>query len=131
MSESTPKLGAEAAYFDHLQRGVFALQVCGHCARVMFPPRDRCAHCRAPELSWQPQTGEGTVYSFTTVRATEKGVEPYNVSLVDLDAGVRMMATIAGVPADRVRIGMRVRARIEDTVGTSRLLFDVADGDDQ
>ena len=39
------------------------------------------------------------------------------VALVDLDEGVRMVGELLGVPPDRVRIGMPVRAefvRIDD-----------------
>jgi uncharacterized OB-fold protein len=65
-------------------------------------------------------TGDrGVVYSTTTVHAREGA---YNVCLVDLDDGGRMMSTVVGIAPDDVRIGMAVRAR-ED--GDGRIVFDV------
>lgn len=44
--------------------------------------------------AWKVVDGAGTVYATTTVR-TRDG-EPYDVSLLDLDAGVRVMGTVRG-----------------------------------
>ena len=62
----------------------------------------------------------GVVYSTTTVHAREGA---YNVCLVDLDDGGRMMSTVVGIDPDDVRIGMAVRAREDDD---GRTVFDVA-----
>ena len=62
----------------------------------------------------------GVVYSTTTVHSREGD---YNVCLVDLEDGRRVMSTVAGVAPDDVRIGMAVRAR-ED--GDGRVVFDAA-----
>ena len=50
----------------------------------------------------------GVVYSTTTVHARDGA---YNVCLVDLDDGVRVMGTVVGIAPDDVRIGMVVSAR--------------------
>jgi uncharacterized OB-fold protein len=63
----------------------------------------------------------GVVYSTTTVHAREGA---YDVSLIDLDAGGRVMSTVVGIAPEHVRIGMAVRAR-ED--GDGRIAFDVVD----
>ena len=56
----------------------------------------------------------GVVYSTSDVHARE---ETYNVSLVDLDEGYRVMSTVhVGV-----EIGTRVRGRVDDE---GRLVFD-------
>ncbi len=123
-----PKLGPEAAFQAALDRGQFRLQRCGSCAKSVFPPRVVCPHCSGDALEWATASGGGEVYSCTTVRAVAKGERPYNVSLVLLDEGVRLMSTVPDCDVDRVRIGMRVKARIERREGHSaRLVFDVAD----
>jgi uncharacterized OB-fold protein len=67
----------------------------------------------------------GVVYSTTTVHAREGA---YNVCLVDLEDGARVMSTVVGVDPDDVRIGMAVRAREE---ADGRVVFDpIGDGDD-
>ena len=75
-------------------------------------------HCRRGELArevapgeWRTSAGLGTVYA-TTV-AHPRGEEPYNVVLVDVDEGFRVMSRVEGLAAGDVRIGMRVRVRFD------------------
>ena len=62
----------------------------------------------------------GVVYSTTTVHDRDGD---YNVCLVDIEDGTRMMSTVVGIAPGDVRIGMRVRAREDDG---GRTVFDVA-----
>jgi uncharacterized OB-fold protein len=98
-------------YFDGLSRGVILLQRCTGCDRLQFPPRVHCSRCGGRELSWKEVGGAGTVYAKTVNRrAPEPAFEkflPYAVALVDLDAGVRVMAR-ADCPAGDVVTAMRV-----------------------
>ena len=54
----------------------------------------------------------GVVYATTVVHRPDE--EPYNVCLVDLDDGVRVMGRVEGLAATEVTIGLRVQARIGD-----------------
>jgi uncharacterized OB-fold protein len=58
---------------------------------------------------WVEASGAGTVHSTTTVRAREGD---YNVSLIDLAEGCRLMSRVEGVAPEAVAIGMAVRAGI-------------------
>jgi uncharacterized OB-fold protein len=40
--------------------------------------------------------------------------EPYNVVLVDLEEGFRIMSRVEGMPAVDVEIGMLVRLRVDE-----------------
>jgi uncharacterized OB-fold protein len=51
----------------------------------------------------------GVVYATTVVRP--RGEEPYNVCLVDLDDGVRVMGRVEGLAPQDVTIGLRVQGR--------------------
>ncbi|MEU0465307.1 OB-fold domain-containing protein [Amycolatopsis sp. NPDC006131] len=110
-----------AAYQEFLDRGVFALPTCGRCGESHFSPRILCPHCGSTELTWRESTGEGTVYSTSTVFRRDR--EPCAVVLVDLDAGPRLMSNVIGTPAEEVRIGMRVRAEIGLREGQAVPLF--------
>jgi uncharacterized OB-fold protein len=58
-------------------------------------------------------------------RETEGG--PYNVALVDLDEGVRMMSRVEGIVApDQVVIGQRVNAFIGRIDDKAAVLFRAA-----
>ncbi|MEV8635630.1 OB-fold domain-containing protein [Streptosporangium sp. NPDC051023] len=115
--------GAESA------EGTVPFQRCDDCRAAVFYPRTLCPACGSTRLSWSRSAGLGTVYS-ASVLSPRDGL-PYPVVLVDLDEGFRMMSTVVGVPADEVRIGTRVRARVEPD--GPRVVFTVlaAEGDDE
>ena len=52
----------------------------------------------------------GTVYATTTL--FPRGGDPYDVSLIDLDEGYRMMSRVEGIDALDVKVGMRVKVRM-------------------
>jgi uncharacterized OB-fold protein len=111
-----------AVYQGLLNAGVFALLTCAHCSRAHYPPRVLCPYCGASSLGWRPSAGLGTVYSTSTI--SPRGGEPYAVILVDLDDGPRVMSNIVGMAADDVRIGMRVKVRVETREGAAIPLFE-------
>ena len=76
----------------------------------MFRPRVLCPACGSPRLEWRPSAGLGTVYSATTVHS--RGADPYTVALVDLDEGVRVMATLAGPARESGLIDARVEVAV-------------------
>ncbi|MBN9670828.1 Zn-ribbon domain-containing OB-fold protein [Roseibium aggregatum] len=100
--------GPDAAWEDLLGQGVFAVQFCGNCGIAQFPPGVVCRHCGGTDLVFQAASGEGTVYSTTTVRSREGG---RNVAVVQLAEGPRMMSRVEGDP-ETVTIGLAVVARI-------------------
>lgn len=90
------------AFAEHCARGELAYQVDAE-GRPLFPPGMR-------GREWRVSAGVGTVYSTTTVRP--RSGEPYDLSLIDLDEGFRMMSTVVGGGV----IGARVRVRFDDGV---------------
>ncbi|MCC6474947.1 MAG: OB-fold domain-containing protein [Burkholderiales bacterium] len=104
--------GPDLTYENYLAAGEFRIQRCERCARHAFYPRLLCPACGSPELSWVRATGAGTVYSATVMRRRAEAGGDYNVSLVDLEEGPRLMTRVEGVAPAQVRIGMAVTARI-------------------
>mgnify|MGYP001757640804 CR=1 FL=1 len=102
----------DTEYLRHLEQGTIALQVCTRCARQVFPPRVLCPGCGDTDLEWREVEGGGVVASTTTVRRRPDRGGDYDVSLVDLDGGARMLSRVDGVPPAEVRIGQRVVPRI-------------------
>ncbi|QRF63325.1 Zn-ribbon domain-containing OB-fold protein [Variovorax paradoxus] len=107
-----------------LQEGKFFIQRCSACAHHVYFPRAFCPHCGGDALEWTTPAGTGTVYAATTVRRKPTEGGDLNVSLIDLDEGVRLMSRIDGIAADDVHIGLRVRAKVVDGL----VLFAPADG---
>ncbi len=117
--------GPDAQYLQALQEGRLMLQHCEDCAAVRFPPALVCRACGSPRLQWRASPGLGSVYSLTTVRDR---AGDYNVALVDLEGGARMMSRVEDVAPDAVRIGQHVRARIVAGEEPS-VVFAPAEGD--
>ncbi|MEV7011483.1 OB-fold domain-containing protein [Streptosporangium sp. NPDC051022] len=108
------ELAPHGGYLERLvsgPEGTVPFQLCDNCRAAVFYPRVLCPECGSTELRWSESAGLGTVYS-TSVLSPRDSL-PYPVVLVDLDEGFRMMSTVVGVPAEDVRIGTRVRARVE------------------
>ena len=118
--------GAQTAYQELLNSGRFMFQRCNHCRSHVFFPREFCPHCGETEMAWIEPTGEGIVHSVTTVRRKAEMGGDYNVSLIDLAEGVRLMSQVEGLPLDRIVIGLPVRARVAVRDGQGLVVFDAA-----
>jgi hypothetical protein len=91
-------------YTEHCRRHELAYQVADD-GRPVFRPR-------VGPTQWRVSAGRGTVYATTVVRP--RGGEAYNLVLVDLDEGFRMMSRVVGVAPEAVAIGARVVLAWED-----------------
>ena len=110
----SPPSGPEKRYLEALAAGRFEIQKCVACGKHVFYPRVACPHCGAGELGWVTPSGRGTVYSTSVVRRKPADGGDYNVCLVDLAEGVRMMSRVVSVLPEAVKIGMAVKARIAE-----------------
>lgn len=106
--------GADLHYRSQLNLGNFLIQRCQKCRKAIFYPRMICPHCGSNEIEWFAPSGRGAVYSTTVVRRKAEHGGDYNVALVDLEEGVRMMSRIEGIAPGSVAIGMLVRASVID-----------------
>jgi NAD(P)-dependent dehydrogenase (short-subunit alcohol dehydrogenase family)/uncharacterized OB-fold protein len=95
--------------------GRFALQVCGACGAVQYPPREACHQCLSGTLRWREQSGAGELIAETTVHHSNdlyfRERAPWRLGLVRLDAGptavVHLHGGCAAAPS-RVRVGARL-----------------------
>ncbi|MEO1986453.1 MAG: OB-fold domain-containing protein [Martelella sp.] len=121
----TGALGPQAAYEAYLAAGLFMIQRAESTGEYVFWPRV-VAPSGATDLAWVEAKGTGSVYAITVNRG--RG-EAWNVALVELDEGVRMMSTLPMV--ETAAIGARVKARIETTGDGPRVVFDLIGEDGQ
>jgi uncharacterized OB-fold protein len=77
----------------------------------VFYPRIAEPVTGAEDLEWVEASGDGTVHAVTVVRKRDPA-ENYNVVLVDLAEGPRLMSRVDGIAPDAVTIGMAVHASI-------------------
>ena len=122
MSKDT---GPEAHWRAALTNGEFLLQRSRSSGAFNFPPRVMAPGVGSDDLEWVRALGAGTVYSVTVI-SPKPPAEPYNVVLVDLAEGPRVMSRVEGHDPNDVTIGMAVQARIVRGEEGAVLLFDPA-----
>jgi uncharacterized OB-fold protein len=98
-----------ATYVSRLEKGELAYQFSPAANRAVFFPRVICPYSGSDKLEWRVSKGLGTVYATTIVHPAEGA--PFNVALVDCDEGFRLMSRVEDIPANDVKIGMRVKFR--------------------
>lgn len=108
------------------EMGHVAYQHCESCGARAAYLRVLCPVCGSIDLTIHHSAGRGVVYSTTTLR-TRDGAR--DVSLIDLDEGVRVMGTVVGVAPDEVRIGAAVRGRVDDQGDAPRVVFELERSD--
>lgn len=116
--------GPDAIYRDGLAEGEIRLQRCGDCGAAIFYPRVSCPKCHSRNLAWSLASGEGTVYSTTVSRRRPESGGDFNIAIIELAEGPRLMSRVEGVKPDEVAIGMKVAARIAEQGGERFLVFD-------
>ena len=104
-----------AVYLDHLEQGRLAYQRSAATGQAVFYPRVIAPGSGADDLAWHASAGLGTVYATTVVHPQDGA--PYNVALIDMDEGFRLMSRVEDIAPDAVRIGLRVRFRVHQPAG--------------
>ncbi len=111
-------------YWDGAGRDELLVRRCRSCGAYHFYPRDFCPSCFSFDVGWVKASGRGTIYSFTVCHRGAPGFEddvPYNLVLVELEEGVRMMSNVIGCANEDLTIGMPVEVVFEDAGGNVTL----------
>ena len=87
-------------YWHGADASELIIQKCADCAAYQFYPRPFCLHCGSSTVFSVNASGQGRIYSMTTVRSlgTEELQPPYVVALVELEEGPRLLTNIVGAP---------------------------------
>jgi uncharacterized OB-fold protein len=104
----------ESLFYRGLNEGRIMGQRCPTCEKVYIPPRSACPADGTPTAEEIELSHTGTVTTFCIVNVPflgQKITPPYVSAYVLLDgADIAVLHLILGVPADEVRMGMRVKA---------------------
>jgi uncharacterized protein len=121
-------IGPEQQFKNYLSEGKFMIQKSKSLNKFFFHPRVAFPGTGERDLEWVEASGNGIVYSTScNRRLPEKGGD-FNISLITLQEGPRMMAKIEGVAPDQVVIGQKVKARISSLKGEPAIIFDIVEG---
>jgi uncharacterized protein len=114
-------------FWEGCRQGKLLLQYCEQCQRYQFYPRLYCMQCGADIPRWVEASGRGTVYSYTII-CQNKSPEfahdtPYNVAIVQLEEGPRMMSNIVNIDLTDLRVGLPVKVvfdSVNETISLPR-----------
>lgn len=115
--------GPEAVFRDGLTSGQFFIQKCGDCDSHIFYPRAMCPECGSIKLVSLEASGQGTVYSTSVVRNRPERGGDFNIAIVELAEGPRLMTRVQDIEPAQVQIGMAVEAFIGSIDETPVVLF--------
>ena len=105
-------------HWDAAKQHQFLIQRCQDCGHMWFPPMPNCSNCLSERLEWAPMKGTGKVHSFIVYhQGWLPGYlkqTPYNVAIVQLDEGPRLINNIVGVANDDIRVDMPVEVVFEE-----------------
>ena len=120
--------GPDQLFQRALAEGEILLPKCDDCGAYLFFPRVLCPHCHGAAISWKQATGKGRVHTTTVVRRKPERGGDYNVCVVELDEGVRMMSRVEGIAPGEVAIDMPVTAFVGEAEGVPAVLFKPSEG---
>lgn len=126
MSNSSFQLPARSArqtYLDGLDQGKFLYQYDEGAHRAVFFPREVGPSGDPKALKWKESAGSGSIYSFTIVH---QSIGCRNIVIVELDEGFRMMSKVVNCEPEALAIGLRVKAKIEQSEAGGYLVYEVA-----
>ncbi len=96
-------------YIEHLRKGELAYQFCTDDNTPVFFPRVVAPKTGSTHLEWRVSKGLGTVYTTTVVHGKDNA--KWNVAMIDVDEGFRLMSRVEDIDPMAVKIGMRVKFR--------------------
>lgn len=99
----------QGTYRSYLQQEQLAYQYSPSAGRAVFFPRMVCPFTGSTNLEWRISAGFGEVHATTVVYPRDGG--PYNIALIELDEGFRMMSRVEELDPHAVCIGQRVRVK--------------------
>jgi uncharacterized OB-fold protein len=104
----------ESLFYSSVAEGKLVGQRCPTCQKVYIPPRSACPADGTPTREEVELSDTGTITTFCIVNVPFLGqriTPPYVSAYVLLDgADIALLHLILDVPADEVRMGMRVKA---------------------
>lgn len=116
-----------APFWRAARQGELRLQQCCQCRHIRYPISEVCPECLSEESEWARLSGRGTVFSFVTFHQVYhpayRDEVPYNVSIIQLDEGPRMISNVVDIAVDQVAIGQKVEVcfdPVSDTVALPR-----------
>ena len=111
-----------APYWSALAEDKLVYEHCAACGHDWLPPRAHCPSCLQAGAEWRTCSGEGKLVSWVVYhKAYAPHLAdrlPYNVAIVELAEGPRLLTNIIGHPdGEGLRAGVALTLAIEEDFG--------------
>lgn len=104
-------------FWEGAREGRLRMQRCDECEHVRYPISEWCPRCLSDRCTWTDLSGRGVVASTIVFHQVYNQAfaddVPYNVSLIQLDEGPRMISNVVGIPPSDVKVGMAVQVTFD------------------
>jgi uncharacterized OB-fold protein len=111
----------DAVFWSSAQDGRLTFQRCAACGYIRWPAAGVCPECLGADTRWVDVDGSGTVWSYVIYHraysAALRDAVPYNVALVELDCGVRLLTRLVGFGQGDPIVGAPVRVTFAELAG--------------
>jgi len=101
MSAAAPFPRPETPFWQELEAGRLTFQRCVACGHAWLPERQCCPSCWAEDIRRETASGKARVVSWVVYHIAYheafKDRLPYNVALVELDEGPRLVSNIVNL----------------------------------
>lgn len=109
-------------WWDGLAAGKLTYQRCS-CGHKWLPPRAECPACLKADPQWETASGNATLISWVVFRTAYHPAFanrlPYNVAVVELQEGPRLVSNIIDAPDGKgLSIGMKLQLALQNEGGT-------------
>lgn len=120
--EPSASSSLEDEYLRFLASGSLCFQRCEACRHAWLPPREACPNCLQERWVWEAASGRAHLVSWVVYRVAldprYRDRVPYNVAIVELDEGPRLISNLVDVVDDRMlHINTHLRLRIDPEIG--------------
>lgn len=101
-------------FWDAAAEHRLVLPRCTNCGKYRMPPAPFCWNCRAQDVEWLDNIGDGIIYSFTVIRHAVippvRDALPFVAAVVELPGtnGCRLIGNVIDCNPEDVAIGRKV-----------------------
>ncbi|PJR09882.1 Zn-ribbon domain-containing OB-fold protein [Sinorhizobium meliloti] len=122
-------------YWEALNAGSLTFQRCEECEHAWLPAREACPSCLSPRWVRTQAAGTGRVVSWVIYHiayAEHLAARiPYNVAVVKLEEGPRMLTSIVDCDSADLRIDACVKLKVTEENGLPLPYFVLAEADEE
>lgn len=114
-------------FWDGLQAGQLRFQRCQECRNAWLPPREECPSCWSDQWVYEASSGRATLISWIVYHKAYhpyfQDKIPYNVGVVELEEGPRMLTNLVTDDHASLEIDQPVELVIQEEAGFALARF--------